>query len=316
MKKRQSKLNQIKEYIKQTPIIKHIFLAACVLLIVIIITNILLNILTRHGQVYQVPDFSGMSIEQAEQAGAEAELRITIGDSLYVADMPGGVILEQNPAHGAMVKSNRHIFVTTNSFNQRLVDIPYITGYSLRQAKNNLEVAGLSIDKLIYTDDIATNNVIAQRYNNTIIEEDSKLQAPKGAGITLVVGRNDPNIQQAVPMVVGLTLAQAKSRLWESGFNISRVSYDQDITENNALSATVIYQMSFAGNLETLGNNISLRVSFDQDKIKEGIDAANKEYKRMVAEKDSLLRVADSLRMLDSLSLEFFDLENPLQYNE
>lgn len=309
-RRKPSTSSRIKEFISEAPIVKHIFLAVCIFLIAIIVVNILLRIFTRHSQVYEVPDFSGMSIEQALQAGSEANLRITINDSLYVADMPAGVILEQNPAHGAMVKSNRHIFVITNSFAQQMVDIPYVTGYSLRQAKNNLEVAGLSIDKLIYTDDIATNNVISQKYGNTIIEDDSKKQAPKGAGITLVVGRQSADIQQQIPMVVGLTLSQAKSRLWESGFNIGRINYDQDITDGNAATATVISQTPYAGNLEELGDQISLRISFDQDKIASGVKDANAEYKRIEEERSALLE----FNALDSLELE--NLENPLQYNE
>lgn len=293
-RKRQS--NKVVEFIK-TPIVKHILLAVCLFIVAFVVVNILLNVLTRHGQVHQVPDFSGMSVDEATFAGSGAELRITINDSLYVEDLPGGVVLEQNPAPGSKVKSNRHIFVTINSFAQRLVEIPYVTGYSLRQAKNNLEVAGLTIDKLVYTDDIATNNVIAQHYNGKIIEAGSNEEAPKGAGITLVVGRADAEIVQEIPVVVGQTLAQAQSRLWESGLNIGRIEYGQDVTSSNAASARVNLQTPYGGNYAKLGDQVNLRISLNDERITAGVRDANTQYKQIEEERQKMLE-------LDSLNLE------------
>lgn len=127
-RRRTSKENKIMEFIK-TPIIKHILLAVGIVFIAVVVTNIFLMVITRHGQVREVPDFSGMSIEQAMAAGAKYELQITINDSLYVPELVGGAILEQTPLPGTQVKNNRRIFVTVNSFAQRLVRIPYVTGY-------------------------------------------------------------------------------------------------------------------------------------------------------------------------------------------
>ncbi|MFR4025243.1 MAG: hypothetical protein ACLTZY_05330 [Alistipes indistinctus] len=97
------------------------------------------------------------------------------------------MILEQNPVAGAQVKSGRRVFVTINSYRQKMVTIPYVTGFSLRQAKSNLEMAGLGIDKLIYQNDIATNNVLEERYNGKIIHPGSKMRG--GNGCRYHVGR-------------------------------------------------------------------------------------------------------------------------------
>lgn len=102
------------------------------------------------------------------------------------------------------MKSGRRVFVTINSYRQKMVTIPYVTGFSLRQAKSNLEMAGLGIDKLIYQNDIATNNVLEERYNGKIIHPGSKMQAEMGAGITLVVGLGSDATAQAVPRLAGL----------------------------------------------------------------------------------------------------------------
>ena len=171
--------------ISANPIARNLVLALCAIIVFGFVANLLLNLLTRHGQVRDVPDLSGMTVEEAKHAGKGSSLRIEINDSLYVPAYPGGVILEQNPVAGAQVKSGRRVFVTINSYRQKMVTIPYVTGFSLRQAKSNLEMAGLGIDKLIYQNDIATNNVLEERYNGKIIHPGSKMQAEMGAGITL-----------------------------------------------------------------------------------------------------------------------------------
>ena len=153
-------LRKLARKINGNPISRNLVLAACAIIVFMCVVNLLLNLFTRHGQVRDVPDFSGMTVEEAVKAGKGASLKIEVNDSLYVPAYPGGVILEQNPSAGARVKSGRHIFVTINSFHQKMVTVPYVTGFSLRQAKNNLEMAGLEIKELIYKSDIATNYVL------------------------------------------------------------------------------------------------------------------------------------------------------------
>jgi len=175
--------------INSSVIARNLVLAACAIIVFVFVVNLLLNLFPRHGQVRVVPDFSHMTVEEAAHAGKEASLKIEINDSLYVPAYPGGVILEQTPAPGEKVKSGRHIFVTINSFRQKMVDVPYVTGFSLRQAKNNLDIAGLGIKELIYRDDIATNYVLEERCDGKVVGPSSRMQAEIGSGVTLIVGR-------------------------------------------------------------------------------------------------------------------------------
>ena len=91
----------------------------------------------------------------------------------------------------------------------------YVAGYSLRQAKNILETAGLEIEKLVYVDDIATNNVLEQRVGPEVVAADNRVQARVGSGVVLTVGRAPGADLVSVPRVVGLPLREAKSRIWE-----------------------------------------------------------------------------------------------------
>lgn len=262
--------------ISANPIARNLVLALCAIIVLGFVANLLLNLLTRHGQVRDVPDLSGMTVEEAKHAGKGSSLRIEINDSLYVPAYPGGVILEQNPVAGAKVKSGRRVFVTINSYRQKMVTIPYVTGFSLRQAKSNLEMAGLGIDKLVYQSDIATNNVLEERYNGKIIHPGSKMQAEMGAGITLVVGLGSDATAQAVPRLAGFSAREAKSRLWEAGFNVGKITRDAGINLLNEKEARVSAQSPAAGTRLGLGTAVGFTLSLDDAKIEAGRKAADR----------------------------------------
>lgn len=277
-------IRKIVKKINSNVIARNLVLALCGLILFVFVSTIMLNIFTRHNRHKNVPDFTGMSIEAATSAAKEASLRIEINDSLYLPTFDGGLVLDQSPTAGTKVKPGRRIFVTVNSFKQKMVEIPYVTGFSLRQAKNNLEVAGLEIEKLIYRSDMATNNVLEERYDNKVITSYSKLQVEVGSGITLVVGMGSDAKAQSVPKLVGFPLNEAKSRLWELGLNIGKIEFDEDITPITKGGARVWSQKPEQGSRVALGSTVNLKLTLDQTKVESGSKASDKTAKRIVAQ--------------------------------
>ena len=269
-------LNNLVARINGNVIIRNVVLAVCAIIVFLFVVTILLNLFTRHGQHKTVPDFSGMTVAEAKHAGRNGSLRIEINDSLYVPTYDGGVILEQNPAPGAKVKSGRRIFVTVNSFKQKMVEIPYVTGYSLRQAKNNLEVAGLGIEKLVYRSDMATNNVLEERYDGQVITATSKKQAEMGSNVTLIVGISEDAAPQAVPKVIGFPLKEAKSRLWEVGLNVGKITYGDGVNALNEKEARVYLQTPGQGQRVTLGTSVDLSITLDEKLVEKNSIASDK----------------------------------------
>ena len=98
-------------------------------------------------------------------------------------------MLDQLPHEGTQVKGGRTVYVTINSFSQKKVEVPYVAGRSLRQAKNMLEIAGLEIDRLVYQPDMATNYVLEQRVDGRPIEAGTKRQIEMGSGGDALCGR-------------------------------------------------------------------------------------------------------------------------------
>lgn len=245
-------------------LLRNIFVAICLLVIVLFVVNGLLAIITRHGQNKDVPNFIGSTLSEAENMARRGRLEIIVNDSLYVPLYQGGVILEQRPSAGEdKVKSGRKIYVTINASRQRSVEVPYVAGYSLRQAKSNLFIAGLEIDHLEYVEDLANNYVIAQKLGDVVIPADSVVSAPLGSKITLVVGGNR-SLLEVVPDLHGMTLREVKSTLWDLGLNLGDVEYEglYDMAEQNA--ARVVLQSPIAETEVRQGRKVSVRLAIEE----------------------------------------------------
>lgn len=235
-------------------------LAVSLLIIVLFVVNLLLGVFTRHGQNKDVPNFVGATVADAEQMAREGRLEIIVNDSLYVPVYPGGVILEQRPSAGKdKVKSGRKVYVTINASRQKSVAVPYVAGYSLRQAKSNLLTAGLEIERLEYVEDLASNYVLAQRLHGVEMPADTTIMAPMGSKITLVVGGNRQHTE-LVPDLTGMTLREVKNTLWDMGLNLGAVEFEGtlDMAEQNA--ARVCYQSPLPETEARQGREISVRL--------------------------------------------------------
>lgn len=285
------------DWLGRNPFAKNLILAACAVIIFVFTVNLLLNLFTRHNVHEVVPDFHNMTIEEAEKLAQKGDLRLEINDSIYMRHYRPGAILHQTPAEGTEVKSGRRILVTTNAYARRMVPVPYVTGVSLRQAKNNLEVAGFGIDRLVYRTDIATNYVLETRYDNSVITESGALKAEQGSGITLVVGMNPDESTVTVPKIVGLSFRQARGRLWEMGLNLGKTDFENSIEPEDHDNSLVWRQSPAQGSLVTLGTSVALQLTLDQSRVSTGSAESDKEAQRLQAlrEADEEAAAADSL---------------------
>lgn len=251
-------------------LLRNVVIALCAVVVFLYLVSLALNIFTRHGDSYPVVDLIGKSVDEAVDLIVDADLELVVVDSLFVAGMAPGTIIDQSPKVGSAVKSGRKVFLIINSINPPSDIIPYVTGFSLRQAKNIIESKGFQIDKLIYRDDMATNNIIGEQYDGRTVERGSTLRATLGEGITLIVGRSSSSALPSVPKIIGLTLREAKSRLWEVGLNIGQVRRDADVTESNLDDAKVYKQSPGQMTRMDYGASVSVHLTLDQSKINQG----------------------------------------------
>lgn len=295
-------MNDMKNYwleLKKRPLLYNAVAIIAVLAALTLASSLAMHFGTRHGSHRTVPDFKGVKLSQAERDARRKGLEIIVNDSLYVPVYEGGIILDQLPDVGTQVKAGRKIYVTINSYRQKMVRVPYVAGRSLRQAKNMLETAGLEIGKLVYVDDIATNYVLEEYCDGVAITPESAMEIEMGSGVTLHVGVQGGYGTAVMPKLIGLSLARAKSRIWEMGFNVGRITYDADIDMLKRKDARVWAQSVGQGHTAALGSTIDLKLTLDREKTERAGAASDNEAKERMEMRLAREREKDSLEAVE-----------------
>lgn len=252
-----------------SPFAKNGLMILGILIVGYFAVSIFLKTITRHSHVYILPDFSGMTIQQAQEVAQKGHFRLEVSDSVYIRGMQRGVICRQNPHAGSKVKKNRRILLSINSVLPRQVTVPDVVNYSLRQAKTELIASGLQLGKLIYVEDIATNNVLSQQYKGKDIEPGTLLESD--SKIDLVLGLNfASNDSTYVPNVIGYKYNIAKDIIFDNSLNINKMLFDETVsTYTDSLEAFVYGQYPAASDSTSvaMGNEVTLYLSLDETKI-------------------------------------------------
>lgn len=254
----------MKNKILQHRLVRHAILAVCAIAIFVGLSALGLNFLTRHNRQAPVPNFIGVQVDEVARAARQADLELEIVDSVFAPIYAGGTVVEQTPAPGVEVKKGRRVFVTITSHSQKMVEVPYVAGFSLRQAGNMIEMAGLEIRELRYVPNIATNNVLAQVVGRDTILRTSHRRLEVGSGVTLIVGRAADAEWVEVPSLGGMSLGQAKRTLWERGLNVGEIGRDDDINLVNQRDARVSRQTLAPTHLVELGTRVGFSITIGE----------------------------------------------------
>lgn len=249
-------------------IVRNLILAVVILAVLITGASLLLKVLTRHNEEIQVPDFSNMTVSEARTAAQAHKVRIDITDSVYIKRMARGTVFRQVPAAGSHVKKGRRIALTINSVYPKRITMPNLVGYSMRQAKAELMSRGLNLGKLIYVEDLATNNVLEQLYQNREIKPGTPIVSE--ANIDLVVGLSDIDNKTYVPTLYGIKYLSAVDALHNSSLNLKNALFDETVkTYNDTLNSFVFRQEPDTSSVTPylMGTEVALYFTLDESKI-------------------------------------------------
>jgi beta-lactam-binding protein with PASTA domain len=249
-------------------IVRNLLIAFVLVVVLIVGAMIFLNVVTKHDQVLIVPDFSNMTVAEAEYAAGQAGMRVEVTDSVYAKRMRKGAVRDQNPAPGAKVKEGRRISLTINALNSKKVTMPNLVGLSTRQAMAELQSRGLVLGKLVYVEDMATNNVIRQLRGNKEIAPGKSVETE--TVIDLVVGLNpDTDASTYIPDVVGKRYLTAVDAVHKQSLNIRILKFDDSVRSyDDSLNAVVYRQAPEPSEIPvSLGDDVSLYLSVDPERI-------------------------------------------------
>ena len=146
--------------------------------------------------------------------------------------------------------------------------MPNLVGLSMRQAKAELLSRGLLLGKLIYVQDLATNNVLKQLHQNSEIEAGKMIDSE--SVIDLVLGLNGYDAVTYVPDVVGLKRMSAVEAVLDNSLNVSALQYDRTVKDyDDSLSAMVYKQTPEPSDSihVNMGSGVTLYLTLDTNRI-------------------------------------------------
>lgn len=221
-----------------------------------VIIAVLLGIITYFAmsggsKEYQVPDLTGMTIEEAEAALKEANLRLNENIEYEETDeVEEGLVIDQEPGINQYVKKNRKIKITVSATGEGgEKSIPDVENLKYEDAKERLEDAGFKC-------------VMVEEFSETIQYGYVIRQSPKGgkpaergAEVTIYVSGEEE--QAVVPKITGDTESEARSKITAAGLSVGTVS----ATESDSTAGTVIAQNPVAGTGVEKGSKVNITIS-------------------------------------------------------
>ena len=251
--------------LKDNWIAKNLIGAVVFFVLLIVGASVGLNLITRHGKTVKAPDFTNLSVQEAQALANEAGVGVKVVDSVFVKRLQGGVVYRQNPKAGANVKKGRSIFLTINSVVPRKVVMPNLYGYSVTQARSELKNRGLNLGKLTYVKDIATNTVLGQYCGGReLVAGDLVVN---GSDIDLKVGVGSEENTTVVPRVIGMKYVSAVDAIQDRFLNTGRVTFDPDIKTYTDSVNAVVYKQDAAGVTKNLGAPVNIYLTLDKSKL-------------------------------------------------
>ena len=225
---------------------------------------------TYHGESYTVPNFSGMTLDEAADVAENQKLKTEVTDSVYVNDIPAGAVVDQVPEAGFKVKEGRTIFLTINSTHPELVTLPKLIDISFRQAQVLIENSGLEVGQISYLPSEYNNLVLNVLIDSLDLNPGEKIV--KGTKVDLIIGRTQGNVSTPLPSLIGLSVNKAENSLKEAMLNLGVLIYDETIISGKDTINARVWKQSPAPEMIKnipLGSSVDIWITVDEQKIEE-----------------------------------------------
>lgn len=181
--------------------------------------SVLMPWYVKHTNTVQVPDIVGLNFLEAKAKIEEVGLEVKQGDVKYDESKPIGLVLDQNPPAGQMVKMDRRIYLTVCG-GEQLIEVPKLFGKTLRDAKFTLEQRNLEIGEIVkkFSHELQEDYVL-----NQVIQPGMKVK--KSTKVDLIVS-NGPEIGSLrIPDLIGKKLEDAKKIISDNNLKIGKINY-------------------------------------------------------------------------------------------
>lgn len=286
-------------FLKQKKFYVNLLIIVVLAFFLLWLTIKLLNVYTRHGKVYELPDFTGMTIEEVRNEYHD-DYHFILIDSVYSKTQEPGSIVQQDPLPNSKVKKGRNVYYIIVAKTPEKTNMPNLNNLSLRQALVLLESSGLEVDEIIYMKHFARNAICEQHYEGSIIKPGTELI--KGSKITLYVGLGPDELNTQMPKIYGLTAKEAKRTLNMAGLNLGEETFD----DNDSIHLMKVYKAEPSLSTRSLRPGTFVNVWYRSSRHFN----FEKEEKKLM-EEDSIRLAEQQQALLDSLAALQDTLKTP-----
>lgn len=225
------------KFFKEHPLAKHLVYMAIVSFVILFMAFMMIKVFARQGKEYELPDLRGEAIAELKHHNP-LHLKYVIIDSIYDAESEGGIVMQQDPKPGTMIKTRRKVYVTVTTFAPSDVILPELSNMTVRSAVSALEVAGLRCGRLRFVDSPYRNVVLETTCKGKMVYAGEKMD--QGAAVDLTIGLGEGRASTLVPFVIGQVPAKARKGILSASLNVGQEHYD-GVTNR---SSAVCYRLS------------------------------------------------------------------------
>jgi beta-lactam-binding protein with PASTA domain len=258
-------MNSLIRFLKSKLFLKNLLLAVVAVFVILLLLGRYLNAYTEHGSKIEVPDLTGFSLAEVEEALTPLELTFVVVDSVeFNPEFPRGSVVTQIPTAYSEVKRNREVYLSINPTGERKVALPNIIDKSRRQAVSYLETYGFRVGELRYVPDMARDVVISMEIRGKRVQPGTVVAKNTRVDLILGDGLSDEKID--MPWIMGVSYAEVKIILQGYTLNLGAATFDE--TVEDTLSAVVYRQYPQAHSHKVrLGSSIDVWLTSDHTKV-------------------------------------------------
>ena len=259
-RKKAGKLDKIKAYFEEHPVVKVLaIILACILVFSIAMGGTYLALSLGKTKEVQIPNLQGLTKEEAEQKAKELKIKVEVSEEKYHLEIPEGQIIEQDPKYqdNYKIKEGSTIKIVISK-GQEIVEMPKVVGKTRDEATSALKEIGLEVKvEEEFSDDVEKNYIIKQE-----IKEGEKI--PAGTTVTIYSSMGIEQIQ--VPDLSGKTESEAKSAISSAKLKWKSTDKTSDSSKPNGV---VVNQSISNGSMVDKNTEITITVN-EFDEIKTG----------------------------------------------
>lgn len=194
----------------------------------------------------QVPDLAGLTVEAATSTLQQVDLRLG-AQTPATSDSPEGTVIAQQPAKGESIEQGQSVNITFSSGREQATVPQLVALTSVEDARIALQDAGLTLGTVKEKNSSQPAGYVLSQNP----AEGTQVDAGSAVNITVSSGL------VKVPKVTGLSEAQARSDLAQSGFDVQVV----ELEDGTVSSGTVLAQSPQTGELLARGSTVTITVA-------------------------------------------------------